>query len=167
MLNAHFYDAQSGEIYRRLYEQDIASLSPEERKYLTERLSGDCGNDGDKEDGAKGGEGGEKGVVMLTKPLPQVLQEIAHFVQMSSVFSTHLQKGAIDTLYLFHRDAKNNVDANGVNVENLLPLIWRRIDKRDHAAVLYFVEQLADVSQSGPCSNGRINRLLQLYSALL
>lgn len=73
------------------------------------------------------------------------------------------------SLLLLRRDSRNNVDHNGIRVEELLPRIWRilPVDDTDTDTIFYFLEQLADIVRSGPCNNGRINRLVQVYKCLV
>ena len=77
-----------------------------------------------------------------------------------------LCQSARATLELFKNDSKNNVDCNGLNVEDIFPRVWRRVEKLNLLNSLYILEQLADVTDSGKCNNGRINRLVQIYFCL-
>lgn len=70
-------------------------------------------------------------------------------------------------LLLLRQDSRNNIDHNGIRVEDLLPRIWRILPADDPESVFYFLEQLADIVRSGPCNNGRINRLVQVYKCLV
>ncbi len=68
-------------------------------------------------------------------------------------------------LELFQRDPSQNVDGNGLNVQEIFPRVWQRVRELGLQNAPYVLEQLADIVDSGPCSNGRINRLVQLYKA--
>jgi hypothetical protein len=101
-----------------------------------------------------------------------VLQEVFIFVRDFQTINPtpelpQLKSDAYKTLVLFKKDTKSNSDQNGLSVEDLLPRIWRVIDRNEPDSIIYFIEQLADVITKGPCSNGRINRLLQVYKCLV
>jgi len=106
--------------------------------------------------------------------LSTTLQEIFIFVRdfkMSDGSTNNnleqLKKDAYRTLVLFKQDTKNNIDGNGLSVDDLLPRVWRILPREDPDSIIYFIEQLADVITRGPCNNGRINRLLQVYKCLV
>lgn len=90
---------------------------------------------------------------------------VGEMIQYVQQFPGHprLKQQAHASLMLFLRDSKNNMDHNGIRVEDLLPRIWAHMNTQE----VYFLEQLADISASGPCNNGRINRLLQIYACLV
>lgn len=97
---------------------------------------------------------------------PIVLQQVFIFIQ-SFRGPVQLKNNAHLALILFKQDTKNNRDQSGLTVEDILPRIWRLLDRSDHDSILYFVEQLADIKTMGSCNNGRINRLLQVYNCLI
>ena len=73
-----------------------------------------------------------------------------------------LEVPCLETLRLLLHDTDNNHDPlNGVRVEDLLPRTWRFV--RHYEDLDAFLEQLADVSVSGPCAQGRVVRLFQFY----
>jgi hypothetical protein len=99
-----------------------------------------------------------------------VVQEIFEFIRRfktSSGVVEKMKQNAYRTLVLFKQDVKNNKDQNGLSVEDILPRIWRILVKDDPDAIIYFIEQLADIITMGPCNNGRINRLVQVYKCLV
>jgi hypothetical protein len=99
-----------------------------------------------------------------------VVQEIFEFIRFfktSSGVVEKMKQNAYRTLVLFKQDVKNNKDQNGLSVEDILPRIWRILAKDDPDAIVYFIEQLADIITMGPCNNGRINRLVQVYKCLV
>lgn len=99
-----------------------------------------------------------------------VLQEIFEFLRVFKKGSgtvEQMKQNAYRTLVLFKQDSNNNKDQNGLSVEDILPRIWRILAKDDPDAIVYFIEQLADIITMGPCNNGRINRLVQVYKCLV
>ena len=73
-------------------------------------------------------------------------------------------KQAIDAIILIKNDQKNNYDKeNDINVEDLLPRVWRFVKNYDSSGKEIFVEQLSEIYNSGPCSQGRTTRLYQFY----
>jgi len=73
------------------------------------------------------------------------------------------------TLNLFLRDRARNFDASdGVHLSQLLPNIIAHIEKStDKDDTNYIWEQIADITSSGPCAQGRIKRLIQIYYSIL
>jgi hypothetical protein len=105
-----------------------------------------------------------------SKDFEIVLQEIFEFLRVfkkSSEVVEQMKQNAYRTLVLFKQDITNNKDQNGLSVEDILPRIWRILAKDDPDAIIYFIEQLADIITMGPCNNGRINRLVQVYKCLV
>ena len=78
-----------------------------------------------------------------------------------------LKHQAYQALVLFKQDTRNNRDQFGLTVEDILPRVWRALDRSDPDSIIYFVEQLSDIKTMGSCNNGRINRLLQVYNCLV
>ena len=73
-------------------------------------------------------------------------------------------KQAIDAIILIKNDQKNNYDKeNDINVEDLLPRVWRFVKNYDSSGKEIFVEQLSEIYNSGPCAQGRTTRLYQFY----
>lgn len=106
-------------------------------------------------------------------PFTIVLQQIFLFIQSyKPQKQTHqelhmLKNHAYQTLVLFKQDPTGNRDQSGLTVDDILPRVWRALDRSDHDSIIYFVEQLADIKTMGSCNNGRINRLLQVYNCLV
>lgn len=73
-------------------------------------------------------------------------------------------KQAIDAIILIKNDPKNNYDKeNDINVEDLLPRVWRFVKNYDSSGKEIFLEQLSEIYNSGPCAQGRTTRLYQFY----
>lgn len=101
------------------------------------------------------------------KSFDEVVSAIYDLIKHGSFKDNTLKKNVHRTLSLFRTDCINNIDHNGIRVEDLLPRIWRKLPLDDPNAISYFLEQLADIITMGPCNNGRINRLVQVYKCLV
>jgi hypothetical protein len=76
-----------------------------------------------------------------------------------------ISRSAQKALHLFLQDDGNNVNGNGLDVKEIFPRVWAQVRALNLQNSLYIIEQLADIVDSGPCSNGRINRLVQIKGA--
>lgn len=73
----------------------------------------------------------------------------------------------IQTLNLLEQNYGQNVDSSdNLNSSFLLIKIFDKIYKEPANDLYYIFEQLADVSSSGPCLQGRSKRLFQIYKCL-
>tara|TARA_Y100000389_G_C17366000_1_gene466349 strand:+ start:229 stop:882 length:654 start_codon:yes stop_codon:yes gene_type:complete len=96
-----------------------------------------------------------------------VLDEISQFIQnYNGLNSTKLKKDAIKTIQLFKTKDKQNYDPkNDIHVNDILPRVWRFIkNENDEFIKRLFLEQIADISAKGACSQGRTTRLYQIYA---
>lgn len=98
-----------------------------------------------------------------------VLDEITEFIQNyksvnQSIIS--MKKNAMKTINLFKTQDKQNYDPkNDIHVNDILPRVWRFIkNEKDGLLKLIFLEQIADISAKGACSQGRTTRLYQIYA---
>lgn len=94
------------------------------------------------------------------------LKDINKFLNEDKFLKVDSKINAQKTIHLLANDRKNNYDdKNKINVELLLPIIWNKI-KNYNDLTLYdiFVEQMSDIIISGPCSQGRTTRMIQLLS---
>ena len=108
-------------------------------------------------------------------PFSQAIEECK--LQLSA---TKEEKGwnkdhAMKTLDLFASGQGNHDGTNDLNVETIFPVIWAAVrslrqrgmtEKDVELTTLGFWEQLADVTGSGSCPQGRVARLLNLYGLL-
>ena len=75
------------------------------------------------------------------------------------------QEYVTNTIKLFRTDKAGNMDkANNINVEDLLPRVWRFVRHYEVSAGRVFYEQLGEITKSGSCAQGRTTRLLNLYT---
>ena len=94
------------------------------------------------------------------------LKDINKFLNEDKTIKIKYKINAQKTIHLLANDRKNNYDnKNKINVELLLPTVWNKI-KNYNELTLYniFVEQMSDIIISGPCSQGRTTRMIQLLS---
>ena len=98
-----------------------------------------------------------------------VLDEITEFIQNyksvnQSIIS--MKKNAMKTINLFKTQDKQNYDPkNDIHINDILPRVWRFIkNEKDGLLKLIFLEQIADISEKGACSQGRTTRLYQIYA---
>ena len=77
-----------------------------------------------------------------------------------------MKKNAMKTINLFKTQDKQNYDPkNDIHVNDILPRVWRFIkNEKDGLLKLIFLEQIADISAKGACSQGRTTRLYQIYA---
>ena len=94
------------------------------------------------------------------------LTEINNFLNEDKFLKVNSKINAQKTLYLLANDRRNNYDdKNKIHTELLIPIIWNKVKKYDELTIYdIFVEQLSDIIISGPCSQGRTTRLIQLLS---
>ena len=96
-----------------------------------------------------------------------VLDEITEFIQnYKGINDVSMKKNAIKTIHLFKTQDKHNYDPkNDIHVNDILPRVWRFIkNDKDVLIKTIFLEQIADISTKGACSQGRTTRLYQIYS---
>ena len=94
------------------------------------------------------------------------LEEINKFLNEDKFLKVSSKINAQKTLHLLANDRKNNYDdRNKIHTELLVPIIWDKVKKYNELTIYdIFVEQLSDIIISGPCSQGRTTRLIQLLS---
>ena len=94
------------------------------------------------------------------------LTEINNFLNEDKFLKVNSKINAQKTLYLLANYRRNNYDdKNKIHTELLIPIIWNKVKKYDELTIYdIFVEQLSDIIISGPCSQGRTTRLIQLLS---
>ena len=98
-----------------------------------------------------------------------VLDEITEFIQNYKSVNQSIilmKKNAMKTINLFKTQDKQNYDPkNDIHVSDILPRVWRFIkNEKDELIKTIFLEQIADISTKGACSQGRTTRLYQIYS---
>lgn len=76
---------------------------------------------------------------------------------------------ALNTINIIERDngipnSQNYDNLNDIYIEDLLRRTWRFIKHYCDDSRGFFIEQLADITTSGSCSQGRITRVYQFYS---
>jgi hypothetical protein len=92
----------------------------------------------------------------------QVIEEIEK--QILSLDKNRYKKYMSDTISLLKNNKIDNYDEkNKINVVDLLPRTWRFVKLYDKSGIECFLEQLADITSSGPCSQGRVTRIFQFY----
>lgn len=94
------------------------------------------------------------------------LKEINNFLNQDKFLKVNSKINAQKTLHLLANDRRNNYDdKNKINTELLIPIIWNKVKNYNELTIYdIFVEQLSDIIISGPCSQGRTTRLIQLLS---
>jgi hypothetical protein len=94
------------------------------------------------------------------------LKEINNFLNQDKFLKVNSKINAQKTLHLLANDRRNNYDdKNQINTELLIPIIWNKVKNYNELTIYdLFVEQLSDIIISGPCSQGRTTRLIQLLS---
>ena len=94
------------------------------------------------------------------------LTEINNFLNQDKFLKVDSKINAQKTLHLLANDRENNYDdKNKIHTELLIPIIWNKVKKYNELTIYdIFVEQLSDIIISGPCSQGRTTRLIQLLS---
>tara|TARA_B100001248_G_C27386408_1_gene459906 strand:- start:1209 stop:1604 length:396 start_codon:yes stop_codon:yes gene_type:complete len=94
------------------------------------------------------------------------LKEINNFLNQDKFLKVNSKINAQKTLHLLANDRRNNYDdKNKIHTELLIPIIWDKVKKYNELTIYdIFVEQLNDIIISGPCSQGRTTRLIQLLS---
>jgi hypothetical protein len=73
------------------------------------------------------------------------------------------------SLSLLMSDKNNNYDpCENINVSQLLPRILKHLELTNDTVedITFIWEQFGDITGSGPCSQGRVKRLLQIYLSL-
>lgn len=98
-----------------------------------------------------------------------VLDEISEFIENYKSVNENIilmKKNAMKTINLFKTKDKQNYDPkNDIHVNDILPRVWRFIkNEKDGLLKLIFLEQIADISVKGACSQGRTTRLYQIYA---
>ena len=98
-----------------------------------------------------------------------VLDEITQFIENYKSVNENIiliKKNAMKTIQLFKTQDKQNYDPkNDIHVNDILPRVWRFIkNDKDKLLKLIFLEQIADISAKGSCSQGRTTRLYQIYA---
>lgn len=102
----------------------------------------------------------------LTDPQPfeQVIDEIKQCIMSLNKNKNKYKKQMLDTTDLLLNGNQNNYDdKNRINVKDLLPRTWRFVKLYDSSGLECFLEQLADITSSGSCSQGRVTRIFQFY----
>jgi len=98
--------------------------------------------------------------VSFEQCLGEILQVLPK-VDLPEPVLLHVKKA----VSLMKTDRRNNKDpANGINVEELLPKVWRFVMEYEMDAAKVFYEQLAEISSSGSCAQGRSTRILNHYT---
>lgn len=93
----------------------------------------------------------------------ETLNEIDLFVTKMDNSNEH-KASVLTTIALLRRDRGQNYDdRNDINIEDLLPRTWRFIKYYDELGIQCFLEQMIEISTSGPCAQGRIARVFQFY----
>lgn len=89
------------------------------------------------------------------------LEMIGHWLDNSSLPDKAPIRRTID---LFRHDQQGNYDhANQIDVKELLPRVMRVIKGFDPSGIDLFLVNLGEISQLGPCPQGRTTRLLSFY----
>ena len=134
--NTHFYDGKIKDQYKKYREYDEKNCTSFNHVHLLSNFN-------------------------------TVLDEISQFIlNYNGVNSTKLKKDAMKTIQLFKNQDKQNYDPkNHIHVNDILPRVWRFIkNEKDELLIQIFLEQIADISTKGPCSQGRTTRLYQIYA---
>ena len=96
------------------------------------------------------------------EPFEQVIEEIKQCIL--SLDRNRYKKHMLGTINLLLGENSGNYDdKNKINVRDLLPRTWRFVKLYDNSGLECFLEQLADITSSGPCSQGRVTRIFQFY----
>jgi len=70
----------------------------------------------------------------------------------------------MNTIHLLTHDRSKNYDhANRINVEELLPRVMNIVKNFDTSGIDLFLQNLGEISELGPCPQGRTTRLLGFY----
>jgi hypothetical protein len=102
-------------------------------------------------------------------PLPSFdacIQEISSCITMDKC-DPKIKKHAYQTLTMMKDSPSENYDGrNGVSASDLLRMVWYFV-RTDTSLSQWrmFLEQMSDISSSGPCPQGRSTRLFQLLLA--
>jgi len=138
-LNTHDYDGRLT-IYRQLIEQDDAELIAPDPfdKVLDEIL----------------------------QVLPSVNMDFYHPGHRDYIPSETLKMHVKTTVRKLQTERGSNHDgSDNINIEDLLPRVWRFVRKYEiNGAAKVFYEQLAAITWSGPCPQGRAKRIMQFYT---
>lgn len=94
-------------------------------------------------------------------PFEDALVVIEQWVEMSSLPD---KTPILNTINLFRHDQRGNYDnANKIDVRELLPRVVKIITDFETSGRDLFLVNLGEISQLGPCPQGRTTRLLSFY----
>lgn len=101
------------------------------------------------------------------KTFDECIDEIKIMINLP-IFADY-KKNAMNSLNIISLTNQLNIidKTDNINVHDILIKIWSLICNHDPSNLIFFIEQLADISVKGACIQGQSKRLMQVFKCIV